>query len=203
LIFAGAALALVAGVAPVAADDALWALLRGGGQVVMLRHAGTDRTFGDPPGFRLDDCPTQRNLTAEGREQARRLGEVFRARGVSIGRRVLSSQWCRCLETSPLAFGRAEPWPALNGGPRDVERVAARVQDVRALLATPPAGGTLVLVTHGFNIRDITGEMPAEGGLMVFTPLEGGRFTVAGRSPRRTWRRRDRAAIMKPRGGLR
>jgi len=181
-LLACAALALMAGVAPAAAADdaALWQLLRAGGQVIMLRHAGTDRTFGDPPGFRLEDCSTQRNLTAEGREQARRLGEVFQARGVVVGR-VLSSQWCRCLETARLAFGRVEPWPALNGGPRDAERVAARVRDVRALLATPPVGGNLVLVTHGFNIRDTIGDIPAEGGLVVFTPLEGGRFTVAGR----------------------
>jgi len=180
LLVAGAALALVAGAAPADADDALWTLLRGGGQVIMLRHAGTDRTFGDPPGFRLEACSTQRNLTADGREQARRLGEVFRTRGVVIGR-VLSSQWCRCLQTARLAFGRAEPWPALNGGPRDAERVAARVRDVHALLATPPSGGSLVLVTHGFNIRDATGEMPAEGGLVVFTPLGGDRFIMAGR----------------------
>src|SRR5436189_1713253 len=93
--------------------------------------------------------------------------------------RVLSSQWCRCLETARLAFGRAEPWPPLNAAPRDAERVAAR--ELRARLATPPAGGNLVLVTHGFNIRDATGDMPAEGGLVVFTPLGGDRFTVAGR----------------------
>jgi len=55
------------------------------------------------------------------------------------------------------------------------------VRELRALLATPPAGGNLVLVTHGFNIRDATGDMPAEGGLVVFTPLGGDRFTVARR----------------------
>ena len=179
LVCACAALALVAGVAPAAAD-ALWTLLRSGGQVILLRHAATDRSFADPPGFRLDDCSTQRNLIDEGREQARRLGEVLRARAVPIGR-VLSSQWCRCLETARLAFGRAEPWPPLNAAPRDAERVAARARELRALLATPPAGGNLVLVTHGFNIRDATGDMPVEGGLVVFTPLGGDRFTVAGR----------------------
>ena len=86
LVSACAALALVAGVAPAAADDALWTLLRSGGQVILLRHAATDRSVADPPGFRLDDCSTQRNLIDEGREQARRLGEVLRARAVPIGR---------------------------------------------------------------------------------------------------------------------
>ena len=175
-----AALALVAGVSSARADEALWTLLRDGGHVILLRHAATDRTFGDPPGFRLDDCSTQRNLVDEGREQAKRLGDALRARAVPIGR-VLSSQWCRCLETARLAFGRVEPWPALNAGPRDADRVDARVRALRALLATAPSGGNLALVTHGFNIRDATGEMPVEGGLIVFTPLGGDRFKVAGR----------------------
>src|SRR2546426_209074 len=175
-----AALALVAGVSSARADEALWTLLRDGGHVILLRHAATDRTFGDPPGFRLDDCSTQRNLVDEGREQAKRLGDALRARAVPIGR-VLSSQWCRCLETARLAFGRAEPWPPLNAAPRNAERVAARVRELRALLATPPAGGNLVLVTHGFNIRDATGDRPVEGGPVGLTPLGGDRFTVAGR----------------------
>ena len=165
---------------PASADETLWTLLRGGGHVILLRHAATDGTAGDPPGFRLDDCATQRNLVDRGREQARQLGEVVRARSVLVGR-VLSSQWCRCLETARLAFGSAEPWPALNLGPRDAERVAARGREVRIRLATPPSSGNLVLVTHGLIIRDATGEMPAEGGVVVIAPLGGERFRVAGR----------------------
>jgi broad specificity phosphatase PhoE len=180
-VLACAALALAAGGAPARADEALWTLLRGGGQVVLMRHATTDRTFGDPPGFRLDDCSTQRNLVEDGRELARRVGEAFRAHGVPVGR-VRSSQWCRCLETARLAFGRAEPWPTLNGGPRDAASVAERARELRDLLATPPTDGNLVLVTHQFNINDATGETVAEGAFLVFTPLGAGRFTLAGRS---------------------
>ena len=123
---------------PVAADDeALWTLLRGGGQVIMLRHAGTIGTFGDPPGFRLEDCSTQRNLTEAGREQARKIGEVFRAREVPIAR-VLSSSVCRCLDTARLAFGRAEPWWPLLGGPRAPDQIAARVRQIHEVLGTVP-----------------------------------------------------------------
>src|SRR5437867_11081853 len=86
LVSACAALALLAGVAPAAADDALWTLLRSGGQVILLRHAATDRSVADPPGFRLDDCSTQRNLIDEGSGQARRPGEGLRARAVRFGR---------------------------------------------------------------------------------------------------------------------
>ena len=90
---------LVIGPAAVSADEQIWVLLKGGGQVILIRHAITTTGVGDPPGMRLEDCSTQRNLTDEGRRDARRLGEGFRARGIGVDR-VLSSPWCRCLETA-------------------------------------------------------------------------------------------------------
>ena len=75
------------------ADEALWRLMRGGGQVILMRHAVTTPGVGDPTGFKLDDCSTQRNLTDAGREDARRVGAAFKARGVPVGR-VLSSPSC-------------------------------------------------------------------------------------------------------------
>jgi hypothetical protein len=81
------------------ADEALWQLMRGGGQVILMRHAVTTPGVGDPTGFQLDDCSTQRNLTDVGREDARRVGATFKARSIPVGR-VLSSPWCRCLETA-------------------------------------------------------------------------------------------------------
>jgi len=175
------ALAALALAAPrlAAADEALWALLRAGGQVIVMRHAATDRSLGDPPGFRLDECSTQRNLSEEGRAQARRVGAAFAARGIPIGR-VLSSQWCRCLETARLAFGTAEPWPALNSSFRDRTLEADRTREVRALASERPAKGNLVLVTHQVNIGALSGVYPVEGELVVLTPLGQGNFRVAG-----------------------
>jgi len=165
---------------PVAAAsaDELWSLLRGGRQIVLLRHGTTTPGVGDPPGFRLDDCATQRNLVEAGRDESRRVGAAFRAQRVPVGR-VLSSPWCRCLETARLAFGRAEPWPALANlfGRQD------RADALRAALGELPADGTLVLVSHGSTIASATGVMPATGELVVVTPEGGGRFTVAGRIP--------------------
>jgi phosphohistidine phosphatase SixA len=179
------ALACLLRPAPVAADDALWSLLARGGQVVMVRHATAPGT-GDPPSFRIEDCSTQRNLSDEGRDEARRLGAAFRARGVAVGR-VLSSRWCRCLETARLAFGGAEPWPALDSLYRDPDQEAARTREVRALVTRPFAGGNLVLVTHSFNIRALTGLSPASGEAVVLTPLGDGTFRVAGRVGPTSW----------------
>jgi hypothetical protein len=99
---------------PAAADDdPLWAMLEAGGKIVMFRHATAPGMF-DPPGMRLDDCATQRNLDEQGSGEARRIGEAFRVRQIPVAK-VLSSQWCRCMETARLAFGRAEHWEPING----------------------------------------------------------------------------------------
>jgi phosphohistidine phosphatase SixA len=163
------------------ADEGLWALLRQGGQVVMIRHA-TAPGGGDPPGFTVDDCATQRNLGDEGREEARGIGEAFRTRGVPVGR-VLSSQWCRCLETARLAFGRVAPWPALNSYFYEPSWDARFTPEVRELAGRRPEGGNLVLVTHQLNIRAIAGVSPASGEMVILTPRGDGTFTVAGRLP--------------------
>src|SRR5215217_5950266 len=129
LLRAGALAAL----APLArADEAMWALLQKGGHVVLLRHALTDPGVGDPPGFRLGACATQRNLSEQGRSDARRLGEELRERGVPVAR-LLSGPWCRCLDTARLAFGReAEVEPALANLFGRAERESAQVAALRA-----------------------------------------------------------------------
>ncbi len=119
--------------APARADDALWAKLRGGGLVVMIRHA-TAPGNGDPPGFKLDDCATQRNLSEEGREEARRIGAAFKRERVPV-EEVFSSEWCRCRETAALAFGRYTAWPAINSFFSDRAQEARQTAEVRAAAA--------------------------------------------------------------------
>jgi phosphohistidine phosphatase SixA len=129
------------------ADEALWTLPKAGGQVVVIRHSSTEPGIGDPPGFRLDDCSTQRNLSAAGREEARRIGAAFRDRGVPVGR-VLSSRWCRCLETTLLAFGTVEPWAPPDSFFDARSREPDRTRRVRQLAGERPDSGNLILVTH-------------------------------------------------------
>lgn len=162
------------------ADEALWRLLQSGGQVVLVRHAVTEPGVGDPPGFRLDACGTQRNLSDTGRADARRLGDVLRKRRVPVAR-VLSSPWCRCLETARLAFGReAEVERSLGNlfGRRELE--AAQVAELRKLVRRPE-GGNLFMVTHGSTTYALTGESPGTGEMVVLTPQPAGGFRVAGR----------------------
>jgi broad specificity phosphatase PhoE len=171
----------LAGVAE--ASEPLWVLLKGGAQVVLIRHAITTPGVGDPAGFKLEDCATQRNLTEAGRRDARRLGETFRVRGVPVGR-VLSSPWCRCLETARLAFGKAEvstPLSNLYGRP---DASVPQVRQMEALIGAwrpEGEGGNLVLVSHGSTILALTGVSLAPAEIVVVTPRPGEKFTVAGR----------------------
>lgn len=172
-------LVLAAGAAR--ADEALWSLLQGGGQVVLVRHALTTPGVGDPEGMVLADCATQRNLSDEGRAHARQLGEAFRARAVTVGR-LLSSPWCRCLETARLAFGTApQTSTALSNLFGRGDPQGRQVAQLRALVSRPPAGGNTVMVTHGSTILALTGVSPGTGEMVIVTPQGDGKFAVVGR----------------------
>jgi broad specificity phosphatase PhoE len=181
------ALLVLAGIlglpAAAGATEAIWTLLKGGSQVVLIRHAVTTPGVGDPPKFRLDDCTTQRNLTEAGRADARRVGEAFRARGVPVGR-VLSSPWCRCLETARLAFGAADVATPLSNLYGRSEATVEQVRQLETLIGTwrpEGAGGNLVLVSHGSTILALTGVSLDPGEMVVVTPRPGEKSARAGR----------------------
>jgi broad specificity phosphatase PhoE len=163
-----------------ASTDAAWVALRAGGHVLIVRHAQTVPGIGDPPGFRLDDCATQRNLSEAGRAQSKAMGERLAAAGVRVDE-VLSSAWCRCLDTARLAFGRASAYEPLNSffGGRGAEprQTAALLERVRAWKGP----GTLALVTHQVNVTALTGEVPGMGEALVLAPGGASGFRLVGR----------------------
>lgn len=161
------------------ADEALWDRLKQGGYVLLIRHAITTPGAGDPPGFKLDDCATQRNLSREGREQSQRLGEAFRKRAIPVSE-VRSSEWCRCLETAHLAFGKAEAFSALNSLYADRSREAEQNGLVAAFAATIKPPQNLVLVTHGANVASILGIHPAPAEVVI-AQSQRGEFKLVGR----------------------
>jgi phosphohistidine phosphatase SixA len=170
------------GVMPALAQQDPATLIRQGGVVVAMRHTLAPGTF-DPPGFSLADCSSQRNLSEEGREQARRTGRWF-AQQQLLPARVRSSPWCRCLDTAKLAFGQAEPWDAL-GSPagRSAEANAAPIQDLRRALlaATTRKNQFEVWVTHMFVLADLAQVNTQPGEALVLRTGTGGSVQVLGR----------------------
>lgn len=166
--------------APAWSSDEAWQALQQGGTVALFRHARAPGT-GDPANFRLDDCSTQRNLSEEGQRQSQRIGEQFRTRKVPV-ERVLSSRWCRALDTARLAFGAmAQPSPPLDSFFSGRDQEPAQTQAVRRIIEEWRSAGVLVLVTHQVNITALTGVFPSEGEMLVLRPRAGSGFDVVGR----------------------
>ncbi|SEK94931.1 Phosphohistidine phosphatase SixA [Bosea lupini] len=164
--------------------DALWDALATPGHIALLRHADAPGV-GDPAGFRIGDCATQRNLGEQGRAQARRIGDEFRRRGVRVGL-VLTSQWCRARDTAQLmSLGTVEDAPeALNSFfGRSGERESATNALRRRLSGLPRDAGTVVMVTHQVNITALTGVFPRSGDIVVLRREPDGGISVRGTIP--------------------
>jgi virginiamycin B lyase len=188
LAVAVAAVSLVAG-ASAATNPDLARSLRAGGLVLVLRHTHTDQSKQDEDPVVVADCGTQRNLSPQGRADARAIGRGVRRLGLDV-RTVLSSAYCRTLETARLAFGRATVSPALLNTIASAHdaRWRAQIRSARQLIGRKPAPGTLtVLVTHGVLVSEATGQELEEGEIIVFRPLGNSRFRVVGRVMPSQW----------------
>jgi hypothetical protein len=184
-----AALALAQAPAPLE-GRALLAKLREGGVTLYFRHVATD--FGQNDERYVEgDCATQRNLTDAGRADARRIGAEITRLKIPVGE-VRASPFCRTIETAMLMFGRADRAPEARGGPAVAE--SDRYADLAKLLATPPAPGTVrVISSHGNPFRAITqSAYLQEGEAAVVAPGPGTGFTVIARIPKDGWATLDR-----------
>lgn len=160
-------------------DSTLWSKLRSGGHFVLIRHARAPGV-GDPTEFTLRDCATQRNLSDEGRGQAKRIGSRFKAEGMESAQ-VFSSQWCRCLETAQLLeLGEVQELPALNSFFEHRERETTQTRELQKWLADQKLDQLLVLVTHQVNITALVNVYPSSGELVIVHRGDNGKLSVAG-----------------------
>ncbi|MCU0905105.1 MAG: histidine phosphatase family protein [Tabrizicola sp.] len=165
--------------APVHADP--MAAAANPGVVLLMRNATAPGT-GDPPDMRLDDCTTQRNLSDEGRSEARSIGERLRAAGISFDR-ILTSEWCRTRETAELLdLGPVTPFPPANSFFADRSTADSQTADVLAYLAALPGEERVLIVTHQVNITALTGVMPRSGEIVI-TRRSGDGLMVLDRLP--------------------
>jgi phosphohistidine phosphatase SixA len=184
------ALLLVApapGADPPLAGPQLLAALREGGLVLYFRHASTDFGQNDEQMTGYEDCTRQRNLTAAGRDEARRIGADIKRLGIPVGE-VMASPFCRTMETAQLIFGRATATQAVRGGPARSE-TPDRYAELRKLLATSPQPGTdLAIVSHGNPFVAVAGTpYLAEGEAAVIRPLGAQGFVVIARITKDAW----------------
>ena len=165
---------------PAAATEAGWALLREGGHVVLIRHAMSPGS-GDPANFDINDCSTQRGLSEQGRQQADRIGTLISVRG-GKPERILSSRYCRCLDTAGYAFDDRKPevFAALDPLPADPAAAKAQQDEIIARIKSYSGSGNLLMVTHKDVIQALTG-VSAHEGEAVIVKADGDKLRVLGK----------------------
>ncbi|EAU42610.1 Phosphoglycerate mutase family protein [Fulvimarina pelagi HTCC2506] len=181
-VWAGIVATLVFALAPqsAAAQDVELENAKEDGVQLLMRHAIAPGT-GDPSDFAIGDCSTQRNLSEEGRDQARAIGERIRADGIGIDV-VLTSQWCRCRETAELLdIGPVEDAPFLNSFFGDRSTSQAQTEAARERIRElAEAGRRAMLVTHQVNITALTDVFPSSGEIVLVAAGEDGSIEVRG-----------------------
>jgi hypothetical protein len=184
-------LALAVGIATAASDSTelrredLMAALRTGGYTVLLRHARTDQSFTERPGYTTaKDRSTQRNLTDEGIRDAALMGVVFRKYGISFAE-ILASPIFRTVETAEMAAGKPTAARALGAYPSTPEQAAL-------IAAAPRPGTNRLLVTQHFVIEThVPGIRPGdvrESEAVVVRPAADGKIVLVGRITLDDWR---------------
>ena len=150
------------------ASEQAWNLAQESDKIILIRHSLAPGG-GDPIGFKIDDCKTQRNLNREGINQSKKMGKLFKKNKIPIDQ-VLSSQWCRCKDTAKYAFGNFKEFTALNStfqSPYNKNEPKQLKELYNFVKKWDGKGKNLVLVTHYSIITAVTNAVPSSGEIVI------------------------------------
>ena len=141
--------------------------LKNGGNLIFIRHAYAPGA-GDPDNFDINDCTTQRNLSEEGREQAKNIGNFFKDNKIPIYK-VISSEWCRCKETAVIGFNKFEKKKFLNSffSPKFAKNKDKQVMDLKRYVKQFKSEKNLILITHYVVISEIIDYYSSSGEIII------------------------------------
>ena len=152
----------------VLSSDSIWDEARKGNKVILIRHSLAPGG-GDPAGFKIENCKTQRNLNKAGIDQSKKIGKIFRDNKIPIDI-ILSSEWCRCKDTAFHAFGRFKKFSALNSTFSNpyIKNESRQIKKIKKYLKNwDGKGKNLILVTHYSIITAITDAVPRSGEIVI------------------------------------
>ena len=150
------------------ASDQLSNLAQEGNKIILIRHSLAPGG-GDPPGFKINDCKTQRNLNLTGIKQSKKIGKLFKKNKVPVDQ-VLSSQWCRCKDTAKYAFGNYKEFTALNStfqSPYNRNEGKQLKELYNFVKKWDGKGKNLILITHYSIITAVTTAVPSSGEIVI------------------------------------
>ena len=149
-------------------SDQNWKPAQEGNKIILIRHSLAPGG-GDPVGFKIHDCKTQRNLNRVGINQSKKIGKLFKKNKVPIDQ-VLSSQWCRCKDTAKYAFGDYKEFIALNStfqSPYNKNEAKQLKELYDFVNKWDGKSKNLVLITHYSIITSITNAVPSSGEIVI------------------------------------
>ncbi len=148
-------------------DEELSLELKKGGKLIFIRHAYAPGG-GDPENFDINNCDTQRNLSEEGREQAKKIGNFFKENDIPIFK-VYSSEWCRCKETAELAFTNFETKDFLNSffTAKFAENRDKQMLDLKNYVEKFKGNKNIIFVTHYVVISEALDYAPSSGEIVI------------------------------------
>ena len=150
------------------ASNQAWNLAQEGNKIILIRHSLAPGG-GDPPGFKINDCKTQRNLNRTGINQSKKIGKLFKKNKVPVDQ-VLSSQWCRCKDTAKYAFGNFKEFAALNStfqSPYNKNEGKQLKELYKFIKKWDGKGKNLVLITHYSIITAVSNAVPSSGEIII------------------------------------
>ena len=145
-----------------------WKPAQEGNKIILIRHSLAPGG-GDPAGFKIDDCKSQRNLNRAGINQSKKIGKLFKKNKVPIDQ-VLSSQWCRCKDTAKYAFGDYKEFIALNStfqSPYNKNEAKQLKELYDFVNKWDGKSKNLVLITHYSIITSVTNAVPSSGEIVI------------------------------------
>ena len=151
----------------VLSEDKILESLKEGGKIIFIRHAYAPGG-GDPQNFNINDCSTQRNLSNEGINQSKLIGEFFKTNKIKIDK-VLSSEWCRCKDTAKFAFNDFETFDALNSffSAKFAKNEKKQIKDLKNYIKNWKSNKNLILVTHYVVILSILNKAVSSGEIVI------------------------------------
>ena len=141
--------------------------LQNGGNIIFIRHAYAPGG-GDPENFDISDCSTQRNLNDNGRNQSKKIGNLFKRNEVPIDK-VISSEWCRCKETASIAFNEFKTKNFLNSfySPKFAKNKKKQIKNLKNYINNWDGNKNLVLVTHYVVISEALDYASRSGEIVI------------------------------------
>ena len=148
-------------------DDRILNSLKEGKKLIFIRHAIAPGN-GDPNNFNIKDCSTQRNLNKNGIKQSKKIGLFFKKNKIKIDK-ILSSEWCRCIDTAKYAFENFETFDALNSfyDEKFAANETRQINDLKKYIKNWDSDKNLVFVTHYVVISSILNTGSSSGEIII------------------------------------